>query len=340
MKSERFPLNRREFVQEGVKGAGLLAAAAWAARAGAAGKENPFAYDVSRLRKVDPKLIHYEEVRRFRCPHADPRRITVGPDDRVYVAAAKGVGILSAQGEQVGEISPTAPAKCAGASRDGTVYVGLEKHVEVYDRRGRKLAVWESPGKKAWFSGIAVGENAVFVADAGNRVVLRYDPSGKVTGRIGEKNKEREIPGFVVPSPYLDVELAADGLLRVNNPGRHRVEVYTANGDLELFWGKTTGGIEGFCGCCNPVGLAVFPDGRYLTCEKGLPRVKVYSSDGTFESVVAGPESFEENSRAHDLSDCSVGGLDAAVDSRGLVYILDLIVADVRVMKHKGSHGA
>ena len=49
--------------------------------------------------------------------------------------------------------------------------------------------------------------------------MLRYDKSGKLAGRIGEKNKERNIPGLIVPSPYLDVVLARDGLLRVNNTG-------------------------------------------------------------------------------------------------------------------------
>ena len=122
-----------------------------------------------------------------------------------------------------------------------------------------------------------MGENNVFAADAGNRVVLRYDKSGKLAGRIGEKNKERNIPGLIIPSPYLGVVLAPDGLLRVNNTGRHRVEAYTVNGDLESSWGKPSNAIEGFCGCCNPIGLALLPDGRYVTCEKGLPRVKVYS---------------------------------------------------------------
>jgi hypothetical protein len=99
------------------------------------------------------------------------------------------------------------------------------------------------------------------------------------------------------------VKLGKDGLLRVNNPGRHRVEIYTAEGDLELSWGKATVGIEGFCGCCNPTALGLLADGRCITCEKGLPRVKVIRQRGAFECVVAGTESFPQNSRAGNIMD-------------------------------------
>jgi hypothetical protein len=165
--------------------------------------------------------------------------------------------------------------------------------------------------------------------------VLRYDKSGKIVRRIGEKNQERNIPGFIVPSPFFDVETARDGLLRVNNPGRHRVEAYTRDGDFEGAWGTVSMGITGFCGCCNPINLALLPDGRFVTCEKGLSRVKTCSSEGAFESVVAGVESFAENANVCGPADCTTGGLDAVADAQGRIYILDFVTGDVRVMKAK-----
>ena len=339
-------ITRRHFINRAVRDAGLLAvggvsitATVRLARGASPGKDpNPFAYDVERLRKTDPKLIHYEQVGRFLSPKPDPRRIAIGPDDRVYIAAGNYVSVLDGEGARISEIDLGTAARCVAVAGDGTIYAGVRDHVEVFDRKGKRLATWESPGKRTWLTGLAVGENDVFAADAGNRVVLRYDKSGKLAGRIGERNKERNIPGLIMPSPYLDVVLGRDGLLRVNNTGRHRVEAYTVTGDLEFFWGKPTGAIEGFCGCCNPVGLALLPDGRYVTCEKGLPRVKVYSPEGVFESVVAGAESFVENAKATFVKggeDCRLGGLDAAVDSQQRIYILDLVTNDVRVMKRK-----
>jgi hypothetical protein len=335
MKKPNPQITRRQFIQ----GTGALAlggvALAGTARAADAGKLNPFAYDLGQLDKTDPKLLGYEQVSAFACPITEPHRLALGPENRVYVAGKSGLCVLDRRGAHLADLALSGPARCVGVATDGTVYAGLRDHVEVYDRKGTRLATWDSPGKKVWFTGLAVGENDIFVADSGDRVVLRYDKSGKLLGRIGEKNAERNVPGLIVPSPYLDVALGHDGLLRVNNFGRHRVEVYTAGGDLEQTWGQPSNGIRGFCGCCNPTGLAMLPDGRYVTCEKGLPRVKVCSAEGKLDCVVAGTESFPENTKAHSMADCTVGGLDAEADEQGQVYVLDLITCGVRVMRRK-----
>jgi hypothetical protein len=219
---------------------------------------------------------------------------------------------------------------------DETVYAGYRDHVEVYDPKGKRLATWDALAGKPYLTGLAVGPDDVFAADAGNRVVWRYDLDGKCKGKIGEKDRDRNVPGLILPSPFLDVEIGLDGLLRVNNPGRHRVELYSFDGELELSWGKASMGIQGFCGCCNPVNLAVLDDGRVVTFEKGLPRVKVYSAHGELECVVAGPETFADTASADAISNAderAYGGLDGVVDSRGQVVILDLLAATLHVMK-------
>jgi hypothetical protein len=342
MKTKRLGISRRKFIKQTGGRAALLALSGAAIQASArrvrAAAANPFAYEVERFAKTDPKLVLYEQVAKFSAGNPEPRRLALGPDGRLYIAGRKGLTVLATEGSAVYEIPLPSPARCVAVAQDGTVYAGLRDHIEVFDKTGGALKQWESPGKKTWLSGLAVSENELFAADSGGRAVLRYDRSGKLAGRIGEKNKDHNVPGLIVPSPYLDVELGKDGLLRVNNPGRHCVETYTTGGDLELSWGKPSDAIGGFCGCCNPVGLALLPDGRVITCEKGLPRVKVYSADGTFECVVAGTESFPENAKAgsvHDLSDGTMGGLDATVDEQGRIYIVDLVAGDVKVMRRK-----
>jgi hypothetical protein len=336
MKREFDLASRREFFGQAAGAMAVLnRIASQRAQAQDQGAKNPFAYDVSHLQQTDPKLIAYEAVTRWKAAHAEAKRLAIAADDTLYVCAGNYLTAHNRAGERGLEIAASEPPRCCAVAADGTIYLGLRDHVEVFGPKGERKAVWESAGKKSWLTGLALSEGEVFVADAGQRVVLRYDKSGKLVRRIGEKDKERNVPGFVIPSPFFSVAVARDGLLRVNNPGRHRMELYTADGDFEGSWGVTAMGITGFCGCCNPIGFALLPDGKYVTCEKGLPRVKMYSATGEFESVVAGVETFSENARACGPSDCTAGGLDAAVDSQGRIYILDRVTGDVRVMQRK-----
>jgi hypothetical protein len=213
----------------------------------------------------------------------------------------------------------------------------MPRHVEVYDAAGRRLASWADLGPKAILTSIALAERDVLVADAGNRLVWRYDTAGKLLGRIGKRDPQEKIYGFVIPSPYFDVAVSADGLVRVANPGTHRIEGYTLDGHLETMWGQHAETIEGFCGCCNPAHFAILPDRRFVTAEKGIPRVKVYSEDGKLDGVVAGPETLapwttivEETRPEHRLP-----VVDVAADSRSRVLVLDPGAGRVRVFEAK-----
>lgn len=203
---------------------------------------------------------------------------------------------------------------------------------------GKQLAGWESFGDGAVLTSIAVSDSDVFVADAGSCIVLRYDVTGKPVKRIGQKDKDRGIPGFVIPSPYFDLAIGRDGLLRVANPGRHCIEAYTFDGDLEFWWGGFSSDVRGFIGCCNPVNFAILGDGSFVTCEKGLTRVKVYDAEGNFVGVVAGPEQLVKEGVSHiceTSAECRVGGFDVAVGPDGQVYVLDTIENVVRTFTRK-----
>lgn len=339
MNSSRNPsgLSRRAFLRTG----GALTVVGWAmatnpaARAAAPGRKNPWAYDVSRYETTDPQLLGYTELRRFKAPRTDARRLTCDPQGRLWICAGNYLVAVDAEGRPGLEIALSAPVRCAAVAPDGTLYVSLRTHVEVLDAQGNRRAVWETPRARAWLSGLLATEDSVYVADSGNRVVWRSDRDGHVVGRLGAKDPARGIPGLVLPSPHLVVVAHPDGLLRVNNTGRHLVEAYTLEGERQSAWGKPGMGIASFCGCCNPMSLACLPDGRIVTAEKGLPRVKVYAQDGTLDCVVAGVEHFPENARASRGDTCGntlTVSLDVAADMAGHIYILDPVTAEVRVM--------
>lgn len=332
-------LPRRYFLER--SGLALLGSAALASRssiAAAGNQPNPFGYDVTRFSQTDPKLVGYESIGRFTCPMPEPNRLSIGLQDELLIAGRDGVSIHKTFGESVVEIPLTEPARCAIQGRGGLIYVGVRDHVKVFASDGKPVRQWEALSGKPWLTGLAESEDSLFLADSGNRTVWHYDKAGKVLEQIGRRDKERDVPGLVLPSPYLDVKLGTDGLLRVNNPGRHVVEVYTQKGELELSWGKPGAGIQTFCGCCNPIGLSLLSDGSCVTCEKGLPRVKVYSAKGDFECVVAGPEAFPGNAEKGALlnkANGRFGGMDAAVDASGRICVLDLVSGDVNILRRK-----
>jgi len=300
------------------------------------GLGDEYKYDISEYTKTDREKILYEEYGpAILTGLKNTTAIALGPDDGIYVA---GDNEIRKDGNAI--IKTDSPVRCFAVAGDGTVYVGFKGHVEVFNAEGRQTGQWETLDQKATLTSIAVSEKDVFAADAGNRVVVHYDTAGNLINVIGEKDEKRNIPGFVIPSPYFDLAVADDGLLRVTNPGEHRIEAYTFDGDLEFYWGKPGINIEGFCGCCNPINFAIAPNGNFITCEKGLTRVKVYDPDGNFLGVVAGTEVLAESSKASPCQypkDCQSGGFDVAVGKDGKVYILDTVANSVRTFVLKGS---
>ncbi|MHC4664727.1 MAG: NHL repeat-containing protein [Planctomycetota bacterium] len=294
-----------------------------------------YTYDLEELAKIDPNLILYEEaLLTISTLFEASKAIAVGSDGRIYVAGDKAIRIFAETGESAGEIELGDAPRCLAVADDGKLYVGMKDHVQVHDNQGKRVASWPSLGKDAVLTSIAVSENDVFAADAGNRIVVHYDATGKLINYIGKKDVEKNILGFVIPSPYFDLAVGHDGLLRVVNPGRLRIEAYTFNGDLEFWWGKFSSSIEGFTGCCNPVNFAILGDGSFVTSEKGLVRVKIYDAEGAFVGVVAGPQQLVRGgaSRVCEFpADCQAGGFDVAVDRTQRIFVLDTIKNVVRI---------
>ena len=301
---------------------------------------DPYIYDLAELRKVDPKLITHDLTATLASPFDDARAIAVGPAGRIYLAADNAIHVLPADLAETGFDAPDrkvikAPGtpRCLAVDADGTIYAGIDDRVAVFSADETVKAHWPAEEADAALTSIAIDADNVFVADAHprHRVVLRYDKAGKLLGRIGRRDRERNIPGLVVPSRYLDVAIAPDGLLRVVNPGECRVETYTYGGDREASWGVAGSGIEQFTGCCNPVNITIGPEGRVITCEKGLRRVKLYDAGGEFLGVIAPPSAFATVApKGREVRE-----LEAVVDRAGRVLVLDPYDAKIRVFTPK-----
>ena len=303
------------------------------------GLSEEFAYNLKKLAAVDPNLILYAESGApVSTGFRQSRAIASDASGRMYVAGDRAIRVFSAAGNPERTIDLSGEPRCLTGAEDGTIYVGIGDHVEVLGTEGQRLASWDPLGDEAILTSIARHKDDVFVADAGHRIVLHYDTAGVLVGHIGEKDPNKNIPGFVIPSPHFDLAVSQDGLVRVVDPGRNRIETYTRDGDLEFAWGERSVGIKGFCGCCNPVSLAILPDGSFVTAEKGLDRVKIYSSDGGFVGVVAGPAQLGKEGQlkvCNTPEECQGGGLDVAVGADGRVYVLDVTGNMIRVFAKK-----
>jgi len=257
------------------------------------------------------------------------RGIAVDSADRIYVAGDSQVKVLDRDGRPVRSWTTSAPARSVAVGQSGSVYVALLTKVEKHDAAGRLLTSWgtkgKEPGQFAHLTAITAAEPNVYVADAGNRCIHRFASDGDFIRDIGRRDPTAGVLGFIVPSPYLDCAVDAEGILYVGHTGRWRVERYTPDDRLLGWWGSSGMRPEDFCGCCNPTNVAVTPDGRVVTSEKGIRRVKVYDSTGRLLALMG------VNVFARAADGTHGPGLDLAVDSTGRILVTDPAERAVRV---------
>ncbi len=334
---------RREFIGTGL---GVVAAAGLAGcdrserqRAEKPPLDERFTYDISQYERTDPALLRYVEKTQFPTDLDEPKCLAVGAGDTILVGGDRLLKTFDRDGKLTATIIrlPEKPLALDPLD-DGAIRVGLRERWEVYDKTGAATVKSELLGERVYITALAHSGAVVFVADAGNREIIRCGADGKVISRFGKVGANDGNPGFAVPSPYFDLCVGAEGMLWIANPGKHRIEAYTFDGKYETGWGETAMNVEGFCGCCNPVYFARLPDGRFVTSEKGLNRVKVYDVKGKFESVVAGPEQLvkDREMARKACTNCQVGfGMPVAADSRGRVVVLDTATRDIRIFERK-----
>jgi hypothetical protein len=291
----------------------------------------PAAGPVPEVRQLPDELLRYRQAASLATGLRQPLAIAAGPGPTLYVAGDKAVTAAGPiRSDDCAGVSvltfaelPTAPT--ALVADDKWLYVASGSQVMRFDLEGKRDAAFRTeplPGS-ALITSLAVRDQDLLVADAGNRTLWRLE-DGKVAGKA---------TGFAIPSPYFALAMAPDGLLRVAHSGAQRIEAYTPDTlGREFAWGIAGAGAAGFVGCCNPSHIAMLPDGRLVTSEKGQwPTVKVFRPDGPnarsgeLDAVVAGPRQLGGGD----------GAWPVAVDASGRVYVLDESAATVRVFVRK-----
>jgi len=280
---------------------------------------------------VEDPLMQWRELGEINTGLQSVRGVAIRPDGAYVVAGDQKVRVLTKEGGTTLDIPLASRPQAVAVDADGTFFVGLKDHVEVFSADGKAAGVWATMGADAVITCVTASADHVYVANATVRVVAEYDKTGKLLRELAKEDESKHARGLVVPSAHLDVAPASDGTIWIANPGRHSLEAYDATGTMIRMWGEEGTSVQAFPGCCNPTDFALFPDGSFVTAEKGTPRVKVYTKDGKLDSVVVGPESFAMDK----MEGATALALDVAVDHKGRVIVLDPVKRVVRIYQRK-----
>jgi hypothetical protein len=246
--------------------------------------------------------------------------VAVGSADRIFVLGDDTVQIFDSGGNLIRKTKAPDGAVCFAVGPDERIYFGLPGRVEICDGSGIPRGGFPAGegGRYANLTSIKLAGQEILVADAAARCIRRYSREGKQLGIIGVHGKNR---GFMLPNRSLDIGTDAGGTIWATDSGRHRVSSWRIDGTPVGYFGKFGLADPGdFVGCCNPVNLSIAPDGKIVTGEKVIARVKVYDPKGVLLGLV-GPEHFDQNSTHLFL----------AIDSKGRIMVADPVGLNVKV---------
>jgi hypothetical protein len=272
-------------------------------------------------RGVQTQWIGYVEDSVFFCEVNNPLCFAGDGHDKFYIGDENPPSIreFSIKTKQLRTIPlPSEPIAIAiGGSEQlfaGQLVIAHSDRIAVYSMNGEALLSWSVPNTKSAIWSLAVTDRAVFAADTEQRLIYQFDEKGTLLKTFGQPSAQKTnhdnsnssssesvetFSGFSVHfSPITLAVSRKTGLIHITNPGQYRVETFTLEGHWEpsLSWGNTSGDLAGFGGCCNPVSIAVLADGRIVTAEKFITRVKVFyahlrnGSTRRLDCIVAGPE--------------------------------------------------
>ncbi|KAA3632467.1 MAG: hypothetical protein DWQ02_14725 [Bacteroidetes bacterium] len=273
------------------------------------------------MKMIDPALIGYQQINVIETGLKDLTGVSVDENQQVFVCGKNQVTVFSSSGKKIMEFAIDSTANCIKVT-DQHVYLAFGPQISQYSLNGTQISKWEAFNSNGYITSIAADNDFIYGADAISKRVLKYTINGEFVQEFGKKDPQKKSPGFIIPSLYFDIATGGFNDLWVVNPGYVRLENYSNDGKLRTSWGEPSFENFGFSGCCNPVHMALLPDGSFVTYEKGVDKVKLFSPAGQFQSFVAAAGSFKGE------SDFQLGHnknlvKDMATDKTGLIYILD-----------------
>jgi hypothetical protein len=286
--------------------------------------KNPYAFDLREFEYVDPSWIKYIESKRIMLNHQGPIAIDYHAG-KLALGFKDQIQVIDTSGREIFKKSIKNPSTAIFVSPNNQIYLACKTYIEIYDMKGVLVKSLAEIDTGAFITSITMKDNRIIVANAGGPEIILYKLDGNLESRFDGSRQESNEFGFVVPSPYFDVDIDPEGELWIANTGLQKIQNYTMDGKLRAFWGSNGYELQDFTGCCNPAQIIILSDGSFVTCEKGLVRIKVYKSSGELEAFVAPPKSFANKSNPLDLTS----------DERDNIYALDITQGMIRKFERR-----
>lgn len=198
--------------------------------------------------------------------------------DRLFLTDSQNVFICQADGKKIRQFQIEPGPRDLAVDHD-TLFILYPTFIAVYTSMGDSVTRWEACSEESDYCAIALTDNFAFVTDAQNKNICQYTREGNFVKFIFSPHD------FIIPSYSFDIFNHNDTIFAVNS-GRHLIESYTEKGDFIASFGGSGTESGFFAGCCNPAFIAIDPNGKFFTSEKGVPRISSYQKNGQFEQVV------------------------------------------------------
>jgi sugar lactone lactonase YvrE len=280
---------------------------------GRVSNRNEKRYDAGQLHYVDESIILYEQKKSFKSHFNSALGLALDDANNLYICGNDGIRSFNKQFEFEEHFYYSESIRCIAISKKGQIIAASESTLIYFDNKGKVI---KKLSKKEWglLNSIVITKDFMFLADRMHRKIWKCNHDGEIIKSFGSIEEDK-INGLIIPGIHMDMALSSKGLLYVSNPGRHHVNSYTLDGNLVSVFGRPSFKHEGFCGCCNPVSIAIMNNGSLMTCEKGISRVKSLDLKGKLLGVVAAPIDFKNNKHAYTI--------DLLQGKNNLVYLLE-----------------
>ena len=111
--------------------------------------KNPYEYNIDIYKKTPPELLLYRETGQIKIDIGKPKSLALDRRGNIYAAAGSRILIFNNNGKLLDEFKTDKTAGCIAVHKNEDIFLGIEGHIEVYNKDHTRISKWERIGEKA-----------------------------------------------------------------------------------------------------------------------------------------------------------------------------------------------